>query len=307
MSRTDVTAPIALKEIKERQVDIINELHASGYSYEQLASIFGVKNGAVLRHYVSRDRTPRSDGKILRVIDKQLTNEKSQLSTIIPRDTIDRYTAAHAMQKSSSISYQITSEWPLPSDNLAALSQIFHSAFQISHPDSIENLKRVHGKYYAYRTSTKEGEIVKSYLEINVSEKHASFGHWHPDRYYDPAVKSEVRVLNKAPRRSSGFAVHLANNFFLFGSAENGRAIDFFALRDPMNADFFSISGFNHSTNLDRILFSGRTILVKNNDATDAGIMRMRVSDFNQDSEGFDVRILKTISGYVCDNTTLIR
>ena len=60
MFRTDVTTPRALKEIKERQVDVIRELHGSGYSYDQLASIFGVKNGAVLRHYVSRDRAPRN-------------------------------------------------------------------------------------------------------------------------------------------------------------------------------------------------------------------------------------------------------
>jgi hypothetical protein len=326
MLRTDVNTPLALKEIKERQVDVIRELHGSGYSYDQLASIFGVKNGAVLRHYVSRDRAPRADGKILQAIDKKLVDEKDQLGAILPRETINRYIAAHASQKSSSILYQKAEEWPLPIDNLAALSQIYHAAFQIDHNASIANLSIVGGKYYAYRTSTsvkdaltgastkdkasaKEGLIVKSYVEINVSEKPrcASFSHWHPDRFYNPAAKSEVRRLNKAPRRSSGVAIHLGSYFYLLGNTEHGHAIDFFALRDPLNADFFSLSGFNLSTNLDRTLFSARTILIKDEKATEQDIMRMKISDFDQELEGFDIRILETISGYVCDNITMMR
>ena len=335
MFRTDVTTPRALKEIKERQVDVIRELHGSGYSYDQLASIFGVKNGAVLRHYVSRDRTPRGDGKILQAIDKKLIDENDQLGAILPRETINRYIGAHASQKPSSILYQRADEWPLPADNLAALSQIYHAAFQVDHNASMDNLARVRGKYHAYRTSTsakevlsakegvpavegafakggvsaKDGLIVKSYLEINVSEKprYASFSHSHPDRFYNPAAKSEVRRLNKAPRRSSGVAVHLGNYFYLLGNTEHGHAIDFFALRDPLNADFFSISGFNLSTNLDRILFSARTILVKDEEAAEKDIMRMKISDFDQELEGFNIRILETISGYVCDNITMMR
>jgi hypothetical protein len=334
MFRTDDTTPRALKEIKERQVDVIKELHGSGYSYDQLASIFGVKNGAVLRHYVSRDRAPRGDGKILQAIDKKLIDEKDQFGAILPRETINRYIAAHASQKSSSILYQRAQEWPLPADNLAAQCQIYHAAFQIDYNTSMDNLAIVSGKYHAYRTSTsakdalsakeggpveeasakdrasaKEGLIVKSYVEINVSEKprYASFTHWHPDRFYNPAAKSEVRRLNKAPRRSSGVAIHLGNYFYLLGNTEHGHAIDFFALRDPLNADFFSISGFNLSTNLDRVLFSARTILVKDEEATEKDIMRMKTSDFDQELEGFDIRILETISGYVCDNITMMR
>src|SRR5262249_36813033 len=130
----------------------------------------------------------------------------------------------------------------------------------------------------------KDGSIVKSYLEINVSEKprYASFSHWHPDRFYNPAAKSEGRRLNKAPRRSSGVAIHLGNYVYLLGNTEHGNAIDFFALRDPMNADFFSISGVNLSTNLDRILFWARTILVKDEAAVE-NIARMKISDFDQE------------------------
>jgi len=336
MYRTDVSTPRALKEIKERQVDVIRELHGAGYSYDQIAGILGVKNGAVLRHYVSRDRAPRGDGKILQAIDRKLIDEKGDLGTILPQETLNRYIAAHASQKTSSILYQRTSEWPLPDENLAALSQILHAAFQVDHNVSMDNLAKVSGKYHAYRTSTyakealsakegvpakegaadiegapaKEGVIVKSYVEIKVSEKprYVSFNHLHPDRFYNREAKSEGRRrLNKAPRRSSGVAIHLGNYFYLLGNTEHGNAIDLFALREPMNADFFSVSGVNLSTNLDRVLFWARTILVKDEHADETDIERMKTSEFKQESEEFDLRILETISGYVCDNITMMR
>jgi len=46
---------------------------------------------------------------------------------------------------------------------------------------------------------------------------------------------------------------------------------------------------------------------VKDEAATEKDIVRMSISDFDQEIEGFDVKILETISGYVCDNISMMR
>jgi hypothetical protein len=312
---SDTPSRTVLRDIKEQQVNIIKELYASGYNYEQIASFFGVKSGAVLRHYISRKRAPRGDGTVLQEIHKQIMDERGKSRTILSSISIERYIAVCTGKKLSSISYQRKTEKPSSNTELGAISQIYHDIYQIDHNFSMSNLKRVRGRYYVYRNSTIEEIIVKSYLEINVSENgafYAEFTHCHPDRFYNPSLnpslRSEGRSLTRAPRRSHGLAFHLGINFYMFGSTENGQAVDIFALRDPMNIDFFSLSGYNLTTNLDRILFSARTILIKNDDATEKGIKRIRLSDFDPKSEGFDIHILENMpERYLCDNVSRMR
>jgi hypothetical protein len=68
------------------------------------------------------------------------------------------------------------------------------------------------------------------------------------------------------------------------------------------------LSGFNLATNLDRIIFSTRTILIKNNSATEKGIGRINVDDFDEKKEGFDLQLLENkFEGYTCDNVSRMR
>jgi hypothetical protein len=307
----DFLPQISLWEVKKQHVEIITQLHEAGYSYEKLASFFAIGTGAVLRHYISRKKIPRGDGTVLHQIHKQIMTDNSPCRAIIPPISIDKYVSTCAGQTSSLISYKRRGS-SLPSENeLIALSRIYHDVFQTDLQFSMSNILRVRGRYYAYRTSSVANVIVKSYLEIRTTDHnafYADFIHYHPDRFYNPALTSEGRSLRMAPRQSNGLAFHLGINIYMIGNIESGQGVDMFALRDPMNKDFFSLSGFNLATNLDRIIFSTRTILIKNSNATEKGIGRINVDDFDEKKEGFDLQLLENkFDGYTCDNVSRMR
>jgi hypothetical protein len=235
----------------------------------------------------------------------------SQVRTILPSTSVDKYIAVCTGHELPFITYRKRTSAP-PSDNvMSALSQILHNFFQVNIELSMENLNRVCGRYYAYRTSAIPNMIVKSYVELKVPENNVSyveFTHYHPDRFYDPSVAADGPSLRSAPRQSHGLVFHVGVNLFLIGNTENGQAVDIFALRDPMLTQFFSLSGFNLSTNLDRIIFAARTILIKDNDATKKGICRISTFDFNGKTEGFDVHILQNSpEKFACDNVSRMR
>jgi hypothetical protein len=307
----DFLPQISLWEVKKQHVDIITKLHETGYSYEKLASIFGIGTGAVLRHYVSRKKVPRGDGTVLHQIHKQIMTDNSPCRSIIPPISVDKYVSTCTGQISSLISYQRRGAHPPSNNELVALSKIYHDVFQTDLQFSMSNLVRVRGRYYAYRASSVQNVIVKSYLEIRTTDNnefYADFVHYHPDRFYNPSLTSGGRSLRMAPRQSHGLAFHLGINIYMIGNIESGQGVDIFALRDPMNKDFFSLSGFNIATNLDRIIFSTRTILIKNSNATEKGIMRINVDDFDENIEGFDIQILENkLDGYSCDNVSRMR
>lgn len=299
---TELPAALPLSDLKRRHIDVVRELVNSHYNYEQIAKILTVSSGAVLRHYLNRKRPPRSDSDVLHQIHRQLLDAGSQVRRLLSPETVEKYFEACIGQQSDRMTYEKTYNKPINNSNLYAFSLIIHDFFSTEYLNSINNIKRITGKYYAYRTSVQPNTIIKSYIEIAAvhSGLVVEFKHYHPDRYYGD-------LKNNLARYSYGATFFVDRNIYMIGNTENGQGVDIFALRKPSSQDFRSITGYNLTTNLDGILLSARTILIKRPEANKDGVRRIAEAEFNSDEERFEKELLANeAEPYLCENISLV-
>src|SRR5262249_53010428 len=152
----------------------------------------------------------------------------------------------------------------------------------------------IKGRYYMYRYSANntgsEGDtFIKSILYIGVTESNGDFCdflHKHPDRNFERGARLDT------PIRTHGLVFYLSNNFYLIGNTEQGKAINFIALREPINKDFNIMLGYTLTSNADRVLIAGRVVVIKDQTASENFIKRDYLTNFDEAAEKFSLSVL---------------
>lgn len=308
--RRPMTLPVNVERtaLKAQQCEIIEHLNKQGLTYDDIAKLLGLGSGATIRGYVARNpKLIKANNKNIRVIHDALTNPSHQLREIVPDVLINKYFSLFDNTQNNDILYRprLENEQSMSESNLHALSRIVADIFRADEAlRATASIKRICGKYYAYRISHEKNTVVKSYLEItelrhlDTSNDESSsffvFKHFHPDRLFE--------TEHDEPRRTNGIVFFLNNNVYLVGSTEGGQAPSIFALREPIRQNFNRISGFTLTTNMDHVLFTALTVLVKDKSAIESGVCRIKLgasgeiskSEFDMfaEVEKFDLRIL---------------
>lgn len=302
-SSTAVSAEMRLGDAKVRQAAIVEYLRGRGESYDSLAALFGIKSGGTLRAYVTRKPSMvKTNNQNIKLIHAALVEPSERLEAILPAEMREDYLSSTGASDRPIVTYRRRddNEQTTSPENMLALVQIANDVFRVGDTiGSTRHLRRICGRYYAYRASAEANVIVKSYLEITEQKLPGSgggdraaffqFTHWHPDRIFDPR--------HDQPRQTRGIVLYLNTNIFLIGSTEGGQAACFFAVREPIRKEFRLLSGYTLTTNMDHVLFSARTIFARDGDADKSKIGRISVAETDEqafrDAERFDLKLLR--------------
>jgi hypothetical protein len=293
---------IDLTRLRQKQTEIIFKLHESGLSYQGIAALFDIDRGVHLSNYLTRKprRINLANSEYIKRIHAKLIDPDNNLKSLLPADILADYQSLSNPHDEKVITFpKKTTLEPSP-ESMYAGSRILNNIFDVADvPAATDNIRRVKGTYYAYRSSSERGEIVKSFIEIrepSLPGSYFDFEHFHPDRIYDSERGDE-------PRRTHGFVFSLNNNLFLIGNTENGRTLSLFGIREPFAKEFHNLLGYNLTTNMDRILFATLMVFVKDPDAHRGGIGRFGVNKFEEHKPGFKKELLENTidkGDYIC-------
>lgn len=291
-----------LTRLRQKQTEIIFKLHEGGLSYQGIAALFDIDRGVHLSNYLTRKprRINWASSEYIKRIHAKLVDPDSNLKNLLPTDILADYQSLANPHNEKVITFSKKTTLELSPESMYAGSRILNNIFDVADvPSASENIRRVQGRYYAYRSSSERGEIVKSFLEIRERSfpgSYFDFEHCHPDRIYDSARGDE-------PRSTYGFVFSLNNNLFLIGNTENGRTLSLFGIREPFAKEFHNLCGYNLTTNMDRILFATLMVFVKDSSAHRGGIGRFGVNKFEEYKPGFKKELLENTiekGDYIC-------
>jgi hypothetical protein len=299
---------IDLSKLREKQTDIILKLHESGLSYQQIADLFNVDRGVNLSNYVARKpkRINQAKSEYIKLIHAKLLESDNEIKRLLPTHILADYKSFSNPNGSEYILFKKKTDSNLSPESMGAWSAIFNDIFDGGSRPAIESLRRVCGKYYAYRNSSESGKIVKSFLEIREHSRQGAyfdFEHFHPDRIYD-------KDLGDTPRRTHGLVFYLNNNIFMIGNTESGQTMNIFGIREPFGQHFHVLFGFNLTTNMDHILFSTLMIFEKDESASMGHIERFPVEKFPKMNTKFKKELLENQidkGAHICTLLSMVR
>jgi hypothetical protein len=291
-----------LTRLRQKQTEIIFKLHESGLSYQGIAALFDIDRGVHLSNYLTRKprRINLANSEYIRRIHAKLVDPDFNLKGLLPTEMLDDYQSLSNPQDEKVIAFSKKTTSELTPESMYAASRILNNIFDVADVRAAtDDMRRVTGTYYAYRSSSERGEIVKSFMVIregSLPGPYFDFEHFHPDRIYDSERGDE-------PRRTHGFVFSLNNNLFLIGNTENGRTLSLFGIREPFAKEFHNLVGYNLTTNMDRILFATLMVFVKDQHAHRGGIGRFGINKFDDYKPGFKKELLENTiekGDYIC-------
>lgn len=313
-SMADLSLPMGLnlRRAGELQRQILHALNAAGVSYGHIAEAIGGPTASTLRSYAVIDRTPRRTSDTFLKIDAALRGGEG-LALAAPRETLDAYLTLfsepgpvaafskderRASDGACQFDFRLTRHQS--PTNLTLLSRALHTAFQCEHDATVQWLTRLEGTYYMYRCSTDPGEIIRSFVSIQVARKHnhLRFTHVHPDRHHGV-------FLDNRPVVTIGIVVQAGNAVHLLGNAENSGASNFITLRAPQRRDAKILLGFT-TVSSERGLVSTRVVLIRDPQAKRDGVTRFAAAQFNADKARFKLSLLEAPGGLAADSSLLI-
>jgi hypothetical protein len=293
---------IDLTTLRQKQTEIIFKLHESGLSYQGIAALFDIDRGVHLSNYLMRKprRINWTNSEYIKRIHAKLIDPDDNLRSLLPPEMLADYHSSSNPHDEKVITFHKKTTLELTPESKYAASRIFNNIFDVADASAAtDNIRRVTGTYYVYRSSSERGEIVKSFMVIregSLPGPYFDFEHFHPDRIYDSERGDE-------PRRTYGFVFSLNNNLFLIGNTENGRTLSLFGIREPFAKGFHNLLGYNLTTNMDRILFATLMVFVKDPKANPGGIGRFAINKFDEYRPGFKKELLENTidkGDYVC-------
>ena len=318
---SEIAATVSRVAIKDAHREMIEHLREKGFTYDQIARVFGIKDGSALRQYsnrktsfVRRTGLASNQPSVLEQMHAGIIGHFTELEAVLPVHLLRNYnviTQLSAESSSKEPTWSIAPDALRPgekyrsfSDTYQETTQLFdtaHNVFDLSTGDTIDRTDYIAGKYYMYRASSandREGSqnvIIKSFVTIKCGKRLRSgrrpslvcrFTIQHPDREYDPAVRGDT------PITTHGIIMYHSGEYWLFGNTEGGQGVKVIALREPLKPDFNLLVGFATTTNADRVLINGRVVLIREPQAGVSGIRRLREKDFDFNAEKFSLELL---------------
>ncbi len=234
---------------------------------------------ASLKTFVSRDSVKRlnSNNLTIELIYNYLTGRLDSLSPeiraiIMSEWHIFRPSSADSIEETNSLSSQST---------LQAISALFCKWIEVPDKEINRIQNKFSGRYIMLRRSIHNSDtIIRSTIIFGI-EKEGGFikmSHIHKDRA-------------NVDRISKGFVVPVVRNIYCLMNIENGEGIEIFALKEPIQQNFFTILGFHLSMNIDRKLISSRVFLERESTKWESVPARFYLSELPTDDPTYSLVI----------------